>query len=111
MITTYAGNGTAGFTGDGGAATGAELNTPARVTLDSAGNLYIADQSNNRIRKVSLGIITTVAGNGKPRYTGDGGPATSAEFNAPIGIAIDNAGSFYVSDFHNDVIRKLSIAD
>ena len=111
VITTYAGNGTAGFTGDGGAATSAELNTPARVTLDSAGNLYIADQSNNRIRKVTLGIITTVAGDGTAGYSGNGGPATSAAFNAPIGIAVDNAGSFYVSDFHNDVIRKLSIAD
>ncbi len=111
VITTYAGNGTAGFTGDGGAATSAELSTPARVTLDSAGNLYIADQANNRIRRVSLGIITTVAGNGAAGYSGDGGPATNAAFNAPIGIAIDNAGSFYVSDFHNDVIRKLSIAD
>ena len=111
VITTYAGNGTAGFTGDGGAATSAELSTPARVTLDSAGNLYIADQANNRIRRVSLGIITTVAGDGTAGYSGDGGPATNAAFNAPIGIAIDNAGSFYVSDFHNDVIRKLSIAD
>ena len=111
VITTYAGNGTAGFAGDAGAATSAELNTPARVTLDNAGNLYIADQANNRIRKVSLGIITTVAGDGAAGYSGDGGPATSAAFNAPIGIAIDNAGSFYVSDFHNNVIRKLTIAD
>jgi hypothetical protein len=109
VITTYAGNGTAGFTGDGGAATSAELNTPARVAVDGADNLYIADQSNNRIRKVSVGIITTVAGNGTAGYTGDGGPATSAEFNAPIGIAVDNVSSFYVSDFHNNVIRKLTI--
>ncbi len=109
VITTYAGNGTAGFTGDGGAATSAELNTPARVVLDSAGNLYIADQSNNRIRKVSAGIITTVAGNGTAGYTGDGGPATSAEFNAPIGIAVDKLSSLYISDFHNNVIRRLAI--
>ena len=109
VITTYAGNGTAGFAGDGGAATSAQLNTPARVVLDSASNLYIADQSNNRIRKVSAGIITTVAGNGTAGYTGDGGPATSAEFNAPIGIAVDNPSSLYISDFHNNVIRRLAI--
>ena len=111
VITTYAGNGIAGFAGDAGAATSAELNTPARVMLDSAGNLFIADQANNRIRKVAAGTITTVAGDSTAGYSGDGGPATSAQFNAPLGIAVDNAGTLYVSDFHNNVIRKLTIAD
>ena len=111
VITTFAGNGTAGFSGDGGAATSAEFNTPARITFDRAGNLYIADQTNNRVREVTAGIITTIAGNGTAGYSGDGGPATNAEFDAPIGIAVDNQGSFYVSDFHNNVIRKLSIGN
>jgi len=111
VISTYAGTGTAGFAGDSGAAISAELSTPARVTFDKAGNLYIADQGNNRVREVSQGtaIITTVAGTGAAGFTGDGGPATSAEFSAPLGIAVDNAGNFYVSDFNNNRIRTLGL--
>jgi hypothetical protein len=111
VITTYAGNGTAGFAGDGGAATSAQFNTPARVALDKVGNLFIADQGNNRVREVFLGtgIITTVAGNGTAGFSGDGGPGTAAAFDAPLGIAIDNAGSLYISDFYNNRIRKLAI--
>ena len=84
-ITTVAGNGTAGYSGDGGAAISAELGSPSGVAVDSAGNIYIADTSNNRIRKVNTsGVITTVAGNGTPGYSGDGGPATSAELDDPL---------------------------
>src|ERR1700744_5719507 len=111
IITTYAGSGTAGFAGDGGAATSAQFSTPARVTLDKAGNLFIADQGNNRVREIfqSTGIITTVAGNGTAGFSGDGGPGTAAAFNTPLGIAIDGAGSLYISDFGNNRIRKLAI--
>ena len=111
VITTYAGTGTAGFAGDGGAAASAEFNTPARLTLDRAGNMFIADQSNNRVREIFLGtgIITTVAGDGTAGFSGDGGPGTAAAFHTPLGIAIDNAGSLYISDSSNSRIRKLAI--
>ena len=86
IITTVAGNGTAGYSGDGGPATSAELNSPAGVALDSSGNIYIADTSNSRIRKVtvSTGVITTLAGDGTAGYSGDGGSATSAELYFPF---------------------------
>ena len=108
VITTFAGDGTPGFTGDGSSATSAELNGPWGVAVDSAGNLYIADLGNNRIRKVSGGEITTVAGNGTPGYSGDGGAAANAELNGPSGIAPDAAGNFYIADFENDRIRIMS---
>ena len=108
-ITTVAGNGTAGYSGDGGAATSAELNGPEVVALDSAGNLYIAEYYNNRIRKVdaATGIITTVAGNGTQNYSGDGGLATSAALWSPTGVALDSAGNLYIADFGNHRIRKV----
>ena len=109
IITTIAGNGTTGYSGDGGAATSAELNTPSGVTVDGTGNIYIADYSNNRVRKVSTsGIITTVAGNGKAGYSGDGGPATSAELFNPTGVAVDGLGNIYIADKYNNRIRKVS---
>src|SRR5438093_4862303 len=89
IITTVAGNGVLGFAGDGSAATSASLSVPVGVAVDAGGNLYIADHSNNRIRKVTpgTGIITTVAGNGSPSFAGDGGAATSASIFSPEGVA------------------------
>jgi uncharacterized protein (TIGR03437 family) len=108
IITTTAGNGTNRYSGDGGPATGASFNGPSDVAVDSAGNLYIADTNNNRIRKVSGGIITTVAGSGSAGYSGDGGPATSAQLNGPTGVAVDFAGNIYIGDGFNPVVRKVS---
>src|SRR5438876_301183 len=109
VITTVAGNGGLVFAGDGGAATGASLNQPRGVALDASGNLYIADQSNLRIRKVDAasGIITTVAGNGSPAFAGDGGAATSASLNEPSGVALDASGNLYIADQFNHRIRKV----
>ncbi len=108
VITTVAGNGTEGFSGDGGAATSATLNTPIGVAVDAAGNLYIADAFNNRIRKVNAaGVITTVAGNGDARFSGDHAAATSASLSAPFGVAVDKAGNFYIADTSNHRVRKV----
>ncbi len=108
VITTVAGNGTYGFSGDNGPATSAQLFLPSGVAVDSSGNLYIADSNNNRIRKVSNGVITTVAGNGTYGFSGDNGPATSAELYNPEGVAVDSAGSLYIADTINNRIRKVS---
>jgi sugar lactone lactonase YvrE len=105
--------GSGGFAGDSGPATSAELNMPFGVAFDAAGNFYIADSTNNRIRKVTLGtgVITTVAGNGTAyTYAGDGGPATSAALNSPDGVALDSAGNIYIADSGNSVIRKVTVA-
>jgi len=111
-ITTVAGNGTAGYTGDNGPATSAELNYPQGVTVDAAGNLYIADYDGNRVRKVAAatGIITTVAGNGSLTLSGDNGPATSAGIGNPYGVAVDGAGNLYIADSNNNRIRKVTVA-
>ena len=108
IITTVAGNGTAGYNGDNISATSASLNGPASVAVDNSGSLYIADSSNFRIRKVSGGIITTVAGNGTQGYMGDGGSASAAELNYPGGVAVDNSGNLYIEDIYNLVVRKVS---
>jgi sugar lactone lactonase YvrE len=114
-ITTIAGTGVANYNGDGRTATTAEVNNPSGVAVDLAGNVYIADQVNNRIRKISTtGQITTVAGNGyRPRgggggYSGDGGQATSAELNYPNCVRVDTLGNIYFSDAGNAIIRKVS---
>jgi uncharacterized protein (TIGR03437 family) len=108
VITTVAGDGIPGFSGDNGPATSAQLASPGGVAVDSAGNLYIADEGNNRIRKVSGGVITTIAGNGTYGYSGDGGPATSAQLSQPGYIAIDSAGDIYIADGQNGTIRVLT---
>ena len=109
IITTVAGTGSAGYNGDNIQGTTAQLNTPWRVTIDPAGNLYIADSVNDRIRKLAPnGIITTVVGNGSPGYTGDGGPATSATLRIPEQAELDVFGNLYIVDSGNNVIRKVN---
>ena len=112
LISTVAGNGTIGFkySGDGGAATSAEISSPDGVALDSAGNIYISVGLINRILKVnvSTGLISTVAGNGTGGYNGDGIAATSAELNQPVGVVVDSAGNIYIADRNNQRIRKVS---
>jgi uncharacterized protein (TIGR03437 family) len=106
IITTVAGSGTSGFSGDGGPATSAQLSRAQAVAVDQAGNLFIADEG--RIRKVSPnGVITTVAGNGTSGFSGDDGPATSAQIGYPEGVAVDGAGNVYVADTGNNAIRIL----
>jgi len=109
IITTFTGTGVAGFSGDEGAATAAELNFPYYVALDAAGNLYIADQGNFRIRQVAAdGIITTVAGTGHAGFSGDGDSATSARLSVPYGVALDAAGNLYIADQGNFRIRRVA---
>jgi hypothetical protein len=112
IITTVAGNGTVGYSGDGGAATSAEINLPWSVAVDSTGNIYFADYGNSRIRKVtvSTGIITTVAGNGTAGYSGDGGAATSAKINYPEGVTVDSSGNIYIADYNNNRVRKVTVS-
>jgi sugar lactone lactonase YvrE len=107
IITTVAGNGTRGFTGDGGFATNASLSFPNFVVADAYGNLFITDAGNSRIRRVDTnGIITTVVGNGSTAYSGDGGPATNASLH-PVGLVLDAAGNLFISDYDNARIRKV----
>ena len=120
IITTVVGNGLAGYSGDGGAATSATLRVPEQAELDAFGNMFIADSGNNVIRKVDVnGIITTVAGNGFGAsigdangegggYSGDGGPATKAELNLPISVAVDPSDNLWISDQGNNVIREVN---
>ena len=109
IITTVAGNGTYGYSGDGGSATSAKLNYPTGVAVDASGNLFIADEENHRIRKVSTsGVITTVAGNGTKGYNGDGGIADSAELYYPTGVAVDASGNLFIADYNNHRILKVS---
>jgi hypothetical protein len=114
LISTIAGSGSVGYTGENVAASTATLNTPSGVALDGAGNLYIADSGNNVVRKVALaaelgsaGIITTVAGNGTAGLGGDGGPATAANLDQPLGVTLDSSGNLYISDTANQRIREV----
>jgi len=108
VITTIAGNGQGGFSGDGAAAVNAAIQNPQDVAVDSVGNLYIAATGQNRVRKVSpAGVISTFAGNGSAVYSGDGGPATSAGVGNPHSLALDAAGNLYILD-NAARIRKVS---
>jgi sugar lactone lactonase YvrE len=108
-IFTVAGTGEPAYSGDGGAATSARLNTPQGVAVDSTGTLYFADTGNHRVRKVSGGIITTVAGTGSAGSSGDGGPATSARLSGPRGVAVDSGGNLYIADTGNHRIRFVNL--
>ena len=110
IITTIAGTGTGGFNGDGTIATTADLNLPHGITVDSAGNIYIAEELNNRIRKISIntGIISTFAGTGTGGYNGDGLAATSTMIDAPFGLTFDVSGNLYFADRNNNRIRKIT---
>ena len=108
IVTTVAGTGVQGYSGDGGPATAAQLNYPVYVTVDPTGNLYFADSANNVIREVSTdGTITTVAGNGGNGYSGDGGSATAAQLSGPGGVAVDGAGNLFIADAGNNRIREV----
>ncbi|MBK9285680.1 MAG: T9SS type A sorting domain-containing protein [Sphingobacteriaceae bacterium] len=108
-IYTFAGNGTFGYSGDGGAATNAQLSLVQGIAVDGLGNIYVADQSNNRIRKITpSGIISTCVGTGIGGYSGDGGPAINAQISTPYGISIDASGNLFIADFNNSRIRKVN---
>jgi sugar lactone lactonase YvrE len=108
IITTIAGTGIEGYSGDGAAATSAQLDTPTGVAVDASGNLYIADSHNHRIREVSGGTITTFAGIGTPGYSGDAAAATAAQLSLPSGVAVDTRGNLYIADTNNHRIREVS---
>jgi len=109
-IIRVAGTGTSGFSGDGGPATQAKLDNPTGVCVDAAGNVYVADTNNNRLRKVTMGgTITTVAGTGTTGYSGDGGPAINAQLGTPQGLALDSLGNLYIAQKAEHVIRKIAL--
>lgn len=112
VITTVAGNGSPGFGGDGFAATLAQLSFPIGIAVDAAGNIYIGDHGNHRVRKVDAtsGNISTYAGTGTPGSTGEGGPATAAELNGPAGLTLDAAGNLYIADQYSNRVRKVTAA-
>src|SRR5262249_45520852 len=110
IVHVVAGNGTAGYSGDGQKAVDAELNGPSGIAIDAHGNIYIADTANNVIREVDTsGIIHTVAGNffAGSGYSGDGGPANKAQLAFPRGLSIDQSGSIYIADTFNNVVREV----
>ena len=108
VISTVAGTGVEGYSGDGGAATSAQLDTPTGVAVDASGNIYIADAHNHRIREVSGGTISTIAGTGVAGFAGDGGAATAAKLALPSAVAVDASGNIYIADTNNHRIRKIS---
>jgi sugar lactone lactonase YvrE len=108
LITTVAGTGAQGFSGDGGLAIRARLAYPDSVAVDAAGNVYFADVLNSRVRRIdSRGVITTVAGSDTAGFSGDGGPATDAQLASPVGVAVDAAGNLYFADLGNDRVRRV----
>ena len=109
IITLFAGTSAAGYGGDGGPATAAQLNKPFRIIFDKNWNMYVADAFNSRIRKINTsGIISTFAGTGSAGYGGDGGPATTAQVNEPYGVCVDTSGNVYIADTYNNRVRKVN---
>jgi len=108
VITTFAGNGRLGFGGDGGPATSALLRWPNALAIDASGALLVCDSSNERVRRISAGVIQTVAGNGMQGFAGDGGAATTAELDTPTGLAVGSDGRIFVADSHNQRIRVIA---
>lgn len=106
-VTTFAGNGGLSRSGDGGAATSAQLNLPRGVAVDAGANLYIADTANNSVRRVASGVISNFAGTGAAGSSGDGNAATGAQLNAPQGLALDSSGALYIADTQNHRVRKV----
>ena len=108
LITTIAGTGEAGFSGEGGPARAAKLNSPTGLALDADGNLYVSDANNNRVRRIDRdGAIVTVVGTGVAGFGGDGGPALAAKLSGPAGLAFDEAGNLYIADQGNDRVRRV----
>ena len=110
-VSTVAGDGTPGFSGDGGVATAAQLNAPSGVFVNGAGVMYIADTGNNRIRRVIGTTITTIAGDSTSGFSGDGGPASMAQLDGPSSVFVDTAGTVFIADTNNHRVRTISAAD
>jgi sugar lactone lactonase YvrE len=110
IITTIAGNGITQYIGDGYPATNYSLAIPSGICMDKKGNLYIANRRDHRVRRLSHDSLFTIAGNGTPAYTGDGGPAADAKLDQPIDMCTDTAGNIYITEFYNDVVRKINAA-
>lgn len=109
IVTLVAGNSRAGYSGDGGPAVTAQLNSPLALAVDGLGNLFIGDTQNSRVRRVSPnGVIATVAGNGSAGFSGDGGPAVTAQLNSPRGLAVDREGNLFIADVDSHRVRKVS---
>jgi hypothetical protein len=108
IVTVVAGSNSPGFGGDGGPVLSAQLSNPQGLTFDTAGNLYIADTGNRRIRKITNGIVTTIAGNGSKGYGGNDGSAVNAQFDSPSGVRVDPAGNLYIADGGNNLVRRIS---
>jgi len=108
LISTFAGTGIRGFAGDGGAATAAEFSVPVAIAVDASGALLVCDSGNQRVRRISAGVIATIAGNGVQGFAGDGGAATAAELDTPMGVAVGAGDSIFVADTHNNRVRMVN---
>jgi sugar lactone lactonase YvrE len=107
-MSTFAGTGKAGYSGDGGPAVDARLNSPYSIASDAGGNLYFSDSGAHVVRAVDRkGVIRTMAGTGTPGFRGDGGTAAEARLNAPYGVAVDAAGALYIADYDNAKVRRV----
>jgi hypothetical protein len=109
QISTFAGNGIAGFAGDTGPALAAEFNSPTALAIDATGALLVCDSLNHRVRRIGSGTITTIAGNGTQGFAGDGAAAAAAELDTPSGVAVGADGRIYIADSHNDRIRVIAL--